>query len=166
MPEPYAQGRYAEAEELTRLAEDLSAADDLTSQALWRSVRAKALAQRGLGRQAEACAREAVDLLRDTDTLVLQADALEDLAEVLALGGTDDGRDHLEEAPACSRARTTSSRPSACERRCGRSIRRRLVHPPVVRGDESRVEAVAPRSRTFRGRAARLRKASRSCTGH
>jgi class 3 adenylate cyclase/tetratricopeptide (TPR) repeat protein len=94
----YAQGRYAEAEELTRLAEDLSAADDLTSQALWRSVRAKALAQRGLGRQAEACAREAVDLLRDTDTLVLQADALEDLAEVLALGGTDDGREHLEEA--------------------------------------------------------------------
>ena len=42
----YAQGRYAEAEELTLMAEELSAGDDLTSQALWRSVRAKALARR------------------------------------------------------------------------------------------------------------------------
>ena len=84
----YAQGRYAEAEELTRLAEGLSADDDVTSQALWRSVRAKALARRRDG-DALALAREAVELLEDTDALPLQADALEDLAEVpRAPGGT------------------------------------------------------------------------------
>jgi tetratricopeptide (TPR) repeat protein len=94
----YAQGRYAEAEELTRTAEALAAEDDLTSQALWRSVRAKALARRGLGDEAEELAREAVERLRGTDARVVQTDALEDLAEVLALGGRDDGRVQLEEA--------------------------------------------------------------------
>jgi len=93
----YAQGRYAEAEELTLMAEELSAEDDLTSQALWRSVRAKALAQKGLG-EAEELAREAVELLRGTDALALQADALEDLAEVLALVGVDGSRESLREA--------------------------------------------------------------------
>ena len=94
----YAQGRYSEAEELTRTAEELSAEDDLTSQALWRSVRAKTLARRGLDVEAEELAREAVQLLHGTDALVLRADALEDLAEVLAVHGTDDGRAPLEEA--------------------------------------------------------------------
>ena len=94
----YAQGRYAEAEELTRLAEELSADDDVTSQALWRSVRAKALAQRGLGGQADELAREAVELLDGTDALILQADALEDMAEVLELSGGDGARACLHEA--------------------------------------------------------------------
>jgi ATP/maltotriose-dependent transcriptional regulator MalT len=94
----YTQGRYAEAEELTRVAEELSAYDDLTSQALWRSVRGKTLARRGLGEDAEALAREAVVLLEGTDALFLQADALEDLAEVLALTGSDGARECLEEA--------------------------------------------------------------------
>ena len=94
----YAQGRYAEAEELTRVAEELSADDDLTSQALWRSVRGKALARRGVEGDAEELAREAVELLEGTDALILQADALEDLAEVLALIGSDRARECLEEA--------------------------------------------------------------------
>jgi ATP/maltotriose-dependent transcriptional regulator MalT len=94
----YAQDRYAEAEALTRTAEELSAEDDVTSQALWRSVRAKALARRGLGDEAEGLARDAVALLRGTDALVLQADALEDLAEVLVLRGAGDAREVLEEA--------------------------------------------------------------------
>jgi tetratricopeptide (TPR) repeat protein len=94
----YAQGRHAESEALTRTAEELSAEDDVTSQALWRSVRAKALARRGLGDEAEELARDAVALLRGTDALVLQADALEDLAEVLVLRGAGDARKVLEEA--------------------------------------------------------------------
>jgi class 3 adenylate cyclase/tetratricopeptide (TPR) repeat protein len=94
----YAQGRYAEAEELTREAEELSAEDDLTSQALWRSGRAKTLARRGLGAEAEELAREAFELLEGTDALILQADALEDLAEVLALAETDGARECLEDA--------------------------------------------------------------------
>jgi class 3 adenylate cyclase/tetratricopeptide (TPR) repeat protein len=94
----YAQGRYAEAEELTRVAEELSADDDVTSQALWRSIRAKTLARRGLGAEAEELAREAVALLEGTDALILQADALEDLAEVLALVGSAGARDALTAA--------------------------------------------------------------------
>jgi class 3 adenylate cyclase/tetratricopeptide (TPR) repeat protein len=93
-----AQSRYAEAEELTLMAEELSADDDLTSQALWRSVRAKALARRGLAREAEELARQAVELLRGTDALALQAATLEDLVEVLALVGADGARKYLEEA--------------------------------------------------------------------
>jgi hypothetical protein len=94
----YAQGRYAEAEELTRLAEELSGDDDLTSQALWRSVRAKALARRSLEVDAEELAREAVALLEGTDALILQADALEDMAEVFELAGGNGARECLKEA--------------------------------------------------------------------
>ena len=94
----YAQGRYAEAEELTQLAEELSGDDDLTSQALWRSVRAKALARRSLEADAEDLARKAVALLEGTDALILQADALEDMAEVLELAGGEGARECLNQA--------------------------------------------------------------------
>jgi len=94
----YVQGRYDEAEELTRVAEELSADDDLTSQALWRSVRGKTLARRGLDGEAEELARAAVGLLEGTDALILQADALEDLAEVLALIASDGARECLTQA--------------------------------------------------------------------
>ena len=79
----YAQGRADEAEEITRRAEELSDADDVEPQALWRSVRAKVLAGRDLAEDAERLAREAVRLIRTTDAPGWQADALLDLAEVL-----------------------------------------------------------------------------------
>jgi class 3 adenylate cyclase/tetratricopeptide (TPR) repeat protein len=97
----YAQGRYVEAEELSRIAEELSADDDVTSQALWRSVRAKALARRRQDSDAQELAREAVELLEGTDALILQADALEDLAEVLMLLGEPGARGYLSEALRC-----------------------------------------------------------------
>jgi len=81
----YAQGRIDEADEFTRIAERYSAADDVTSQALWRSVRSKVLARRGDAETAIALAREAVAVLRTTDALVWQANALVDEAEVLRL---------------------------------------------------------------------------------
>jgi class 3 adenylate cyclase len=93
----YAQGRYVETEELTRIAEELSADDDVTSQAMWRSVRAKALARR-LDGDAQELAREAVELLEGTDALISQADALEDFAEVLVLLGEPGARGYLSEA--------------------------------------------------------------------
>jgi tetratricopeptide (TPR) repeat protein len=97
----YAQGRYTEAEKLTRVAEGLSADDDVTSQALWRSVRAKALARRRQDGDAQELAREAVELLEGTDALILQADALEDFAEVLTLLGQPGARGYLTEALGC-----------------------------------------------------------------
>ena len=81
------EGRDEEAEHYTEVARELAAADDLSAQVLWRSVRARVLARRGEQEEAVALAREAVELLRDTDSLVAQADALFDLAEVLRVGG-------------------------------------------------------------------------------
>jgi predicted ATPase/class 3 adenylate cyclase len=95
----YAQGRVEEADELSRIAEQFSAADDVTSQALWRSVRGKALALRGESDTALELAREAVALLGATDALVRQADALVDEAEVLGLLGRGAAaRERLHEA--------------------------------------------------------------------
>ena len=59
---------------------------------------AKALARRRLDSDAQELAREAVELLEGTDALILQADALEDLAEVLMLLGEPGARGYLREA--------------------------------------------------------------------
>ena len=76
-----------EAEGHTRVAEELAADDDLTSQALWRWVRAKVLARRGETEHALALAREATRMLSETDSLVARADALAALSEVAAVAG-------------------------------------------------------------------------------
>ena len=76
-----------EAERYTRVAEELAADDDLTSQALWRWVRAKVLARRGETEHALALAREATRMLSETDSLVARADALVALSEVAAVAG-------------------------------------------------------------------------------
>jgi predicted ATPase/class 3 adenylate cyclase len=83
----YAQGEYDEGARFSRASEEAAAPDDVFSQMLWRSSRAKILAQRGDLERAEALAREAVRLGAPTDLVNTQADALFDLAEVLALAG-------------------------------------------------------------------------------
>jgi tetratricopeptide (TPR) repeat protein len=60
------------------------------SQVLWRTARAKLLARRGELEPAKALAREAVAVAEPTDLLITHADALFDLAEVLALAGRRD----------------------------------------------------------------------------
>ena len=67
-----------------------AASDDLTSQTLWRGVRAKALARRGEGSQAEQLAREGQELIEKTEFALYHALALLDLAEVLRLAGKAD----------------------------------------------------------------------------
>jgi class 3 adenylate cyclase len=81
------QGRFDEAERFAAIAEELATADDVVSQALWRSVRARVLAQDARLDEALVLADEAVDLLAATDGLVKHADALLVLAGVLALAG-------------------------------------------------------------------------------
>ena len=56
---------------------------------LWRQVRGKVLARRGELQEGEQLLREAVALAEETDILNAHADALVDLAEVLALAGHD-----------------------------------------------------------------------------
>ena len=85
----YAQGRDDEAFELSEVSKRASAPDDLSPGVQWRAVQAKLLAKRGDAAAAEALAREAVALAGETDFLVLHADALMDLAEVLRLTDRD-----------------------------------------------------------------------------
>jgi class 3 adenylate cyclase/tetratricopeptide (TPR) repeat protein len=94
-----AQRRHEEALDLTRVAEDLSAEDDITSQALWRVVRGKTLAEQGKRREALALTSEGLDLLRQTDATVVRDEGLADVAEVMRLcGDPDAARELLREA--------------------------------------------------------------------
>jgi len=83
----YAQADYDEAHRLSVSAQRLAADEDIISQALWRMVRAKVLAQRGTLPEAQRFARKAVELLQPTGDLVSKAEALMDLAEVLQFAG-------------------------------------------------------------------------------
>ena len=87
----YHQGRLEEAEQMTRECEAACRPNDIHSHVLWRSTRAKVLARRGALAEAEALAREAVELAESSDFLIAHADALMDLAEVLELAGDADG---------------------------------------------------------------------------
>ena len=80
-------GRYDKAEPLAEQGRTLGHEQDLTTQALWRQVRALVHAHRGEHSEAEALAREAVAIIDRTDGLNFQGDALCDLAEVLTAGG-------------------------------------------------------------------------------
>jgi class 3 adenylate cyclase/tetratricopeptide (TPR) repeat protein len=80
-----AQGRFAEAEQYTRIGEEASASDDYASQVLWRTARATAIANQDRFAEAEDLAREAVGLARETDDINQQANALSGLSTVLAL---------------------------------------------------------------------------------
>jgi Flp pilus assembly protein TadD len=69
------------------------------SQVLWRTARAKIRARQGDLDRAEALAREAVRVGEPTDLVTTRADALSDLAFVLALAGRrDEALVALEEA--------------------------------------------------------------------
>lgn len=95
----YLQGRHDEAAELTGLSEELAAVDDLASQVIWRSVRAKVLARHAEYAEAERLGTEAVEIAAGTDGIEWHADALLDLAEVLRLAGRPaDAAERLEEA--------------------------------------------------------------------
>jgi hypothetical protein len=94
-----ALGRYDHAEPLAQTGRKLGHEQDLTTQALWRQVQARVLAQRGQHAEAEALAREAVAIIERTDGLNFQGDALCDLAEVLdAADRTDEAAAALNEA--------------------------------------------------------------------
>jgi tetratricopeptide (TPR) repeat protein len=93
------QGRDEEALALSKTAEEASAADDVEAQALWRSIRAPILARLGQVEEAETLARAALDLARKTEVPTLQADALAELACVLALAQRrNEAQQTIEEA--------------------------------------------------------------------
>jgi class 3 adenylate cyclase/tetratricopeptide (TPR) repeat protein len=103
-----ARGRYDEALAITGAVETMAADDDVEAQALWRCVRAKALARGGDAAAAVRLAHEAVDILAPTDALAWRADAFLDQASVLIHAG----RNH-DAAAALRRARKLYRRKGA-----------------------------------------------------
>jgi tetratricopeptide (TPR) repeat protein len=81
----YAQGKYDEAEEHAREADEAGGADDVETQRFSLAVRGMVLARRGETAEAERLVRAALELLAPTDALVSQAEVMLDLAEVLEL---------------------------------------------------------------------------------
>ena len=77
-------GRYDEAEEVSRISEDAPESDVVT-QVLWRTARARAIVHRDR-KTAEALAREALATAQATDYPDLEARALLSVAEVVGPG--------------------------------------------------------------------------------
>ena len=93
------QGRDEDALVLSRKAEEATAAGDVESLALWRSIRAPILARAGRMQEAESLARSAVELSQGSDSPQMQADALSELAAVLEHAGRlDEARQAIEDA--------------------------------------------------------------------
>jgi class 3 adenylate cyclase/tetratricopeptide (TPR) repeat protein len=83
----YMLDRHAESEHFADLSLELTSPEDITSQARGRGVKAKLLAARNEYERAEHLAREAVELLANTDDLFQQSQVLMALADVLEAAG-------------------------------------------------------------------------------
>ena len=90
-------GRHDEAEETLEIADGLASPDDIEAQAMLRTVRARLLAVHGHSPEALLLAREAFDLIGQTDSPVLRADTIVELADVFA-AAPDERLSLLEEA--------------------------------------------------------------------
>jgi class 3 adenylate cyclase/tetratricopeptide (TPR) repeat protein len=90
-------GRDNEAEQWLERGRETAPSEEPLPQMLWRQVLGKLLARRGELEEGERLAREAVALAAETDMLNAHADALVDLAEVLAHAGRN-ARAELEQA--------------------------------------------------------------------
>jgi ATP/maltotriose-dependent transcriptional regulator MalT len=100
------QGRDDEALAFSQIAEGATAADDMESQALWRSIRAPIVARAGKLDEAESLARSAVELSQKSDAPQMQADTLSELAVVLMLAGRlDEARVAIDTAIRIYRAK-------------------------------------------------------------
>ena len=80
----YVQGRLDEAAEWGRFAREHAPAGDRISQAHWRSLTGKVLAERGPAPDAERLVLDALEIIEGTDALMRRGDVHLDLASVLA----------------------------------------------------------------------------------
>ena len=83
----WALGRIEEAEGFSRSSQAHAGPDDLMAQAQWRQTRALVRASTGKGVEAKQLAREAIDVLADTDHIWLRTVGYETLGTVLELCG-------------------------------------------------------------------------------
>jgi class 3 adenylate cyclase/tetratricopeptide (TPR) repeat protein len=94
----YAQRRAAEAEQLSLAASELAGDDDVWTQALARSVRARVLAERGDLDAAGPLVQDALQLVLPTDSPVAKVAVLLDVGRVFDLAGVDAAAWAFEEA--------------------------------------------------------------------
>ncbi|HEX6207076.1 MAG TPA: AAA family ATPase, partial [Actinomycetota bacterium] len=85
----FAQDRLDEAEELVRLSEETAGSEDIFSQVLMRTVRAKVRARQDRPDEAAGRAEEAVAIARSSDSLLLQGEALTSLGYVMRVAGRE-----------------------------------------------------------------------------
>jgi hypothetical protein len=86
----YRQERDDEALVMTQESEAIAADDDVATQYLWRSVRAKVVARSSDHATGERLAREAIAIIEDTQDPDSQGYAWIDLAQVLEMAGRVD----------------------------------------------------------------------------
>ena len=92
------KGKLEEAEAFSKLAEEIADPEDTDPQVLWRSVRSRILAERGDGEAALRMSEEAVELARETEDVILKADALVDHSAVLSMLGRSEAASRALEA--------------------------------------------------------------------
>ncbi|HEX7948725.1 MAG TPA: adenylate/guanylate cyclase domain-containing protein [Candidatus Limnocylindrales bacterium] len=85
----WALGKFDEAAKYADISKEISGDDDVLSQVMWRTVRAKHLARSGSQDEGVALALEAVRMAAETVDIELHADALTELAEVLRLASRE-----------------------------------------------------------------------------
>ena len=83
----FRRGAFEDADAFSLICQELAAPDDVASQALWRSTRAKLLAHAQQADAAIELASGTVELVRATEAPLMQAEALTDLAEILVASG-------------------------------------------------------------------------------
>jgi tetratricopeptide (TPR) repeat protein len=95
----YMQGKLGESEHWTHVSEQAAGPEDLEAQADWRCVRGKILARRGRFDDADAMAREALEIVERTGESDHKGDAYLDFAEICRLAGkTADEQEALRQA--------------------------------------------------------------------
>jgi len=93
------KGKLDEAERFAGVAAEIAEPDDVDPQIIWRSVRSRILAIQGDPETALRLSDEAIELTRNTEDVLLKAEALMDRSVVLtALGRADAASASLEQA--------------------------------------------------------------------
>jgi predicted ATPase/class 3 adenylate cyclase len=123
----YRQGRDEEALRMTEESEAIAASDDVATQYLWRSVRAKLVARGGRFAEAEALAAEAIRIIGTAQDPDSQGYAAIDQAEVLRLAGRREDAMRAAEAAAALFDRKANSASAGRARRLRDEIDAGLV---------------------------------------
>jgi len=93
------KGKLDEAERFAGVAAEIAEPDDVDPQIIWRSVRSRILAIQGDPETALRLSDEAIELTRNTEDVLLKAEALLDRSVVLtSLGRADEASAALEQA--------------------------------------------------------------------